>query len=231
VAKDAALVIDSITITNGDPGVVNEGSLDVYRSTIAFNGSHQGGAGIYNSGPGSRVYLQDSTVNDNGSHHGPGAGISNADGFVEIVFSTIYNNWISPDTSYGGGGIANGSSNAVNEKGELVVEGGTLSIANSTIYGNVDHGIDRPFPHAGGIVNDGTGEVWLGNVTITNNMGSNFTDKMGQEVYYSGGVFSSEDSGGLHFFNTIIAGNGRDYLGPDCGGIRVLFGWQPPGRP
>jgi hypothetical protein len=241
VEKDAALVIESITVMNGDPGIVNEGSLYVYWSTIKLNGNHFGAAGITNSGPDAYLYLQDSTVNNNGSHHGPGGGISNVDGFVEIVNSTIHSNWVYTD--FGGGGIANGLRGYkyiivndlvvyVKENGHYVAEepnGGTISIANSTIYNNSDHDVRDDgyprYPHAGGIVNDGTGDVWLGNVTITNNRGGYFTPISGSpDLYWPAGVFSSEDSGGLYFFNTIIAGNGPSNLGPDCYGSVFSLG-------
>jgi len=75
VAKDASLVIESITVTNGDPGIWNEGYLYAYWSTIAYSGNHQGAGGIVNVGP--YLYLQDSTVSHNHSHHGPGGGITN----------------------------------------------------------------------------------------------------------------------------------------------------------
>jgi hypothetical protein len=237
VAKDAALVIDSITITNGDPGISNEGSLEVYRSTIAFNGNHFGAGGIVNSGPGSWIYLQDSTVSNNGSHHGPGGGITNQEGFVQIAYSTIHNNWVyyaCDEGSFGGGGIANGSAtykvdkngNYVMENGKYVVEartGGWLSIANSTIYGNVDKALCGPYSHAGGIVNNGDGVVWLGSVTITNN--NNGSDSASVGGVFSSNDFSSDDSQngrGLHFFNTIIARNGD--IGRDCGGLLYSLG-------
>jgi hypothetical protein len=112
------------------------------------------------------------------------------------------------------------------ENGKYVVEartGGWLSIANSTIYGNVDKALCGPYPHAGGIVNNGDGVVWLGSVTITNN-------NNGSDLASVGGVFSSNDFSsddfqngrGLHFFNTIIARNGD--IGHDCGGLLYSLG-------
>ena len=104
------------------------------------------------------------------------------------------------DFEFGGGGIGN--------------TGGTLSIANSTIYGNVDKGLCGPNPHVGGIVNNENGEIWLGSVTITNNNTSDASS--------TGGVFSSNDSR-LYFFNTIIARNGENNnnQGHDCGGKSI----------
>jgi hypothetical protein len=229
VWEDAGLVIDSITVTNGDPGIINEGYLYVYSSTIAHNGNHST-AGVMNLGP--YVYLQDSTVNDNVSHNGPGGGISNVDGFVEIVNSTIHSNRVSSE-GIGAGGIWNGLTTykldkygyPVKENGKYVVTGrmgGTLSIANSTIYGNVVDGFADPYPSAGGIVNDGTGVVWLGSVTITNNYAVSGNLTTTDPVVH--GVFSSADSQGLHFFNTIIARNGPDYRGPDCDGTLFSLG-------
>jgi hypothetical protein len=197
VAKGGALFIASITVTNGDNAVYNEGDFESYSSTIERNHNidyHTGGGGIYNSGS---VYLDGSTVNYNFSDYAGGGGIFNW-GLVEIVDSTIHSNKAiasrpADSDSLGGGGIANQ---------------GTLAMANSTIYGNVDEG--GGFPHAGGIVNDGTGAVWLGSVTITNNY-ANATAS-------AGGVFSAEDSSGFYLFNTIIARNGPSHIGPDCGG-------------
>ena len=216
VAKGGALIIQSIRVTNGDNAIFNEGYFASYFSTIAWNHSgaqRNGGGGIANWGPDSRIYLQDSTVNnnyvsfvnDNDPQIG-GGGIFNGFGLVEIVNSTIHSNRAFEGS---GGGIAN--------------TGGVLAIANSTIYGNKDDG--QSFGrflnhHAGGIVNNrGIGEVWLGSVTITNNIAYN--------IYVAGtsadGVFSSADSDGLYVFNTIIARNGEKY-GSDCGGLVTSLG-------
>jgi hypothetical protein len=214
VGKGGALIIQSIRVTNGDNAIFNEGYFASYFSTIAWNhGSveRNGGGGIANWGPDSQIYLQDSTVNNNYvsfvNGNDPwigGGGIFNGGGRVEIVNSTIHSNRAFVG---GGGGIANND--------------GVLAIANSTIYGNLDDGQShgRFLNHAGGIVNKGIGEVWLGSVTITNNI----TPDQSIAHSWANGVFNYENSK-LYFFNTIIARNGKTRHGPDCGGLVYSLG-------
>jgi hypothetical protein len=251
VQEDGVLVLDSLSIGNGQAsigaGILNEGILLVYRSSIMHNHAHLSGGGIYQAGP--WLYLQDTMVNNNIVHQGYGGGIFIAGGRVDIQYSTIHSNW-----TWGMGfgavaGIANGLEKDPDRNSPP--EGGVLVIVNSTISGNVDNAGGREFA-VGGILNVGIGEAWLKNVTITNNVSMSSTSKA------AGGVYSSDQSHGFYFWNTIIAKNGMGEYDnnrqklvsiddrSDCGGlVRSLGGnlvgtdrncqinsdhdWDPPG--
>jgi hypothetical protein len=186
------------------------------------NHAHLSGGGIYNSG---WVYLQDSTINNNIAHNGVGGGIYIQAGRVDIAYSTINDN----ETIHGRGpGIVNGSIyHDVLGTGQWTKSGGGLNIYNSTISDNKYRNTPehRQFPydffnaHAGGLVNDGDGEVWLKSVTITGNKAS--FDPGGvynRGQYLVGGAVFAESK--FYFSNTIIAVNGSN----DCWGRLVSMG-------
>jgi hypothetical protein len=206
--------------TGSGGGILNEaGSLTLIESTIKENHAHQGGGGgILNQG--GRLFIKDSTVRNNFGHFGSGGGIAIGSGDVRIHESTISGN----KASYAGGIYNGDNSNGVTN------QGGLLEIVNSTISGNhvYEPGeVDRNIiinGYGGGIVSDGVGEAWLGNVTITAN-----------SAPYAGGVFGHfKGTQHFHFINTIIAGNiatrllrgvsrGRPFA-PDCFGSLTTVG-------
>jgi hypothetical protein len=225
VKPGAVLVLDSLSIGNaqccldGDDGggIRNEGTLLVYRSSIMHNHTHGSGGGIYHNGP--WLYLQDTMVNNNIAHNGAGGGIFIAGGRVDIWYSTIHSNWTPPQFSSVGGGIVNGGTN---DKGEPF--GGKLYITNSTISKNIDaSNLEQVNNKAGGIIQLGTGEVWLKSVTITDNYVASAEKNDLAPYSYGHGIFGITR---FYFANSIIANNGinggRFY--PQCGGIVITLG-------
>jgi hypothetical protein len=210
VAPTGALWLIGVTVKNGQAGsgagIWNDGSLMVYGSTIKSNHAHGYGGGIYNKG---WTYLQDSTVLNNVVHNGRGGGIFNSGGQVDIAYSTINGNktW-----NGSGAGIANGNLDPASGQ----KSGGGLNIFNSTISGNSflpkgSNISDRA--NAGGILNDGDGEVWLKSVTITTNADpynpfNNYPRAGGvynRGKYFVDGTLFAESK--FYFANTIIAVN------------------------
>jgi hypothetical protein len=205
VAPGASLSLVRVTVRGGQDafggGILNDAgsSLTLIESSIKENHGHGGGGGIANLG--GHLFIKDSTVRNNFGHNGSGGGILNVSGDVRIRESTISGN----KASYAGG-IYNGA-----EKDQ----GGLLEIVNSTISGNeVSQNVSG---YGGGIVSDGVGEAWLGNVTITAN-----------SAPYAGGVFGHvKGTQDFHFMNTIIAGNIATRKGspaPDCFGSLTTVG-------
>jgi hypothetical protein len=137
-------------------GIENVGNAVVENSTIARNGSADGG-GIFNLG--SLIIKNSAIISNITDIAQPGGGIHNAGGTVEIVNSTIANNLAG--LFGGGGGIFNG----------LGFDGlpGRISIINSTIRDNrtgpLGSGSQRG---AAGIAND-SGTVEIQNTLIAGN--------------------------------------------------------------
>lgn len=194
VTPEGYLRLWSLQVRNGlsglGGGIYNRGSVEVRDSTIARNHAHALGGGIYNEG---WLYLQDSTVKRNFTHRNGssrGGGIYSEKGIVDIAYSTINGN-----NTVGGGG--------------LYIFGGGLNMWNSTVSGNTSFGGNPGEPSAGGLIIAESGEAWLKNVTITENISS-------------GGWADVVNKGRFYFTNTLIAG--RDGFDRDCSGQLISLG-------
>ncbi|MDA0586557.1 MAG: right-handed parallel beta-helix repeat-containing protein [Planctomycetota bacterium] len=185
ITSGATLILDGVTITGGQVrgsedggGIRNDGgTVTIRNSVITGNRSLDDGGAIDNAGV---MTLVDTTVSGNVATNN-GGGIRNV-GNLTIINSTI-GGVVDPvamtDTrntaGLNGGGIIN-------------LDGGTITIANSTISGN-----RVTFGSGGGLFNSGSGS--LTNVTIA----SNSAGQRGGGVSASGGSMTVQ--------NTIIAGN------------------------
>jgi CSLREA domain-containing protein len=127
---------------------------------------------------------------------GPGATID-ASGITDRVFHILGGN-----VTISGVAIKNGGSNVGDGGG--IYNGGTLTLNNSTVSGNVASA------GGGGIYNSGT--LALNNVTIANNTANN-----------GGGILN--DVGTVEFRNTIIAGN-TAVSAPNCSDTLSSLGYN-----
>ena len=178
----------NVTVTGNDAvqdfSVSAGATVTITGLTIekGFGSVAANGGGINNAGT---LTLVNATVSNNGGYGHvsySGGGIHNS-GTLTIYDSTVNNNTAAFSN---GGGIYNASS-------------GTLSISNSTIYGNTFGS------HGGGIYN--AGSLTLSNSTVTGN--TTF-------VYYGstygssgGGIFNT---GRVTMSNTIVSGNTGGFL-------------------
>lgn len=199
---DGELVLNDSTISNNTAshnggGITNNGPLTLNRSTFSSNLATNDGGGFHNDG--GTVTINNTSFVDNtaNSLSGGGGGIINVNGTVNVKNSAIIDNH-APGTGGYGGGIHNGGL-------------GTLTVANSTIFGNTT-------------TNSGGGIVSWGNVTITN------ATITGNSAASGGGV--ERGDGTITLNNTILAnnsgvnctgivtdgGNNLQYPGTDCGG-------------
>ena len=122
----------------------NAGTLAVYNSTLSGNSANLGG-GIFSMTATATAYVQGSTLSGNSANVGGGIWNSGPDtgyfypngGTMQVVNSTIRQNYALGGSEPGGGGIYN--------DGSLTVSGCTLS------YNDAENGSD-----GGGISNDGS---------------------------------------------------------------------------
>jgi hypothetical protein len=174
------VAISRLTISNGFPGIFNEGSLTLSNCSVSDNDD----SGIFNRGI---LTVRDCTVSDNSGCNGGGI-----DNWFDATVnnSTIANNSASGCEAGGdGGGIAND------------VTGRTLTITNSTISANTAFGGGSGYflSYGGGVwIYHGT--VLLTNSTITGNV-ADATFGVG----FGGGI--SAGMGTLKMRNSILAGN------------------------
>jgi hypothetical protein len=178
------------------------------------------GGGIENEG--GRLSIIDSTLSDNsvsaigGSGVVAGGGIEN-DGTLTVVDSTFSGNSAPGGVSGGaGGGISNSgpatvidstfSGNFADDGGAILNSVGSLTMLNSTLYGNAAI-FEGTFPAVGGAIYTEGGPLTLTGCTLTGNVAETL----------GGGISSTPSSGG-NLRNTIIAGNmapsGPDVSGP-----------------
>jgi CSLREA domain-containing protein len=197
VGSDAGLNLNNLTVTQGNGGVFNEGTLTVHNAT--FSGNY--GGGIHNSGT--------ATVNDStfsGNYNGDsGGGIHNS-GELMVNDTTFSGNY----GDYYGGGIMNeagtlevssstfSNNSAPNVGGGIMIAAGTATVNSSTFSGNDGGG------SGGGIFAAGIGTL----VEVSN---STFS---GNSAAYGGGI--STWDGTLEVSNSTISGNSAVYGG---GGI------------
>lgn len=191
-----SVVSDNWSSSTGG-GIYNQGRMTLLRSVVTRNFAAGGGAGIWNTNtfgtcPTSPCHdgegvlsIADSTISDNGTSMsveggGPGGGITNFVGMIDMVDSTVSGN----QANGAGGGIYNAAWN--------------VNLTNVTVSGNRANS-------GGGIVNQGPtySTMHLDNVTITNNVAQWFTDP----TRGIGGGLTNGDLGTVTLANTIIAGN------------------------
>ncbi len=160
VTRGANLTLNTLTIADGNAGLVNGGGIDnsgtvtISNSTLSNNSSaNGGGAGIYNHG--GTVSISTSTLSNNSAIN-DGGGIYNDGGTVSITNSTL-----STNSARVGAGIANGAGGTVN------ISSSTLSNNSASILSSTS-GVNS-FPYngsGGGIYNDG-GTVNISTSTLS----------------------------------------------------------------
>ncbi len=171
---------------------------------------HYRGGGIYSA---SELELDRSIVSDSTSLGGAGLFMADA-AALTMTRSVIRNNLAT--LNQGGGIELSGGTTVIRDSaiifntaacsGGIHGGGGHLVIENTTISGNRALGFKNCYAFGGGLAANMPGEVWLYNVTISDN----WADSAG-----GGLVLSSLEPGELHAQNTIIARNGSP-IGPDC---------------
>jgi hypothetical protein len=192
VLEDSA-VTDSFTSDKGG-GIYNQGDLTLLRSLIARNFAAHEGGGISNTCrfdvcTGGVLKIADSNISQNTAGNVAG-GIANFFGTVTVSGTTISSN-VGAVNGNGGGGIWNNNFT-------------TMILTNVTVSGNRS-------ASGGGILN--SGNLFLNNVTITNNTAQWETDPGRGD---GGGLYNG---GSVALQNTIIAGNiaaGPVPSGADC---------------
>lgn len=130
----SVIIIDSIIQNNQAKiggGIFNDGTLDIYRTLIAYNtatgsGTDVDGGGLDNAG---EAYLENTTISNNSAPSGSGGGVFN-DGLIEFLNVTIAEN-------DGGGFVHNAG--AARFKNSLVAKNTTFNcsgINKPTSLGN-----------------------------------------------------------------------------------------------
>jgi CSLREA domain-containing protein len=220
IGVEARLVLRNCIITGNKTlgaggGILTEGRLFIFDSTISDNDSETGGGGIANFG---ELFLSQSNIGgilpafadvqlpadraqrgNRNSSFGGGGGVLNSGGKITLEESTVSNNRSDAGGGTGGAGIFNSE--------------GVLSITNSTISGNINtSGNGR-----GGGIDSFGGELFLFNVTITDNL-----------TQLEGGGISAGGGGIVNLANTIIAGNfvGTRDVRNDCVGTLISQGFN-----
>ncbi|MCJ7513447.1 MAG: right-handed parallel beta-helix repeat-containing protein, partial [Anaerolineales bacterium] len=128
-------------------GLMNVGQMVIRNSLIGSNTATDSGAGVRNDGT---LEIDSSSILENDALAGPGAGIQNH-GTLVIRNSTISNNRAGPV----GGAIYNGYG--------PTSSGASLTINNSTIFGNLALTGGSTEPTTGGIYNVDASSVQLSN--------------------------------------------------------------------
>lgn len=170
--------ICTITLTGGELGVANNGTLIVSNTTgtdkLRVSGNNT--SRVFNINSGANLTLKGLTIM-NGSVNGDNGGGIRNDGTLAATNCTISNN-SALNSSGGGGGIANN---------------GTMDLFNSTVSGNSANNFNGI---GGGILNIGT--LNITNSTISNNTASNFNA-------FGGGI--AVNGGTVNLSNSTISGN------------------------
>jgi len=117
----AGSTISNNTVTDSDGtggGIFNtDGPLNIYESVISGNESIEGGAGITHIGS-NMITITYSVISDNIASSGPGGGITNSMGDLEISNTSISGN------------------EATGGRGGIFISEGMLSLDSSTVSGN-----------------------------------------------------------------------------------------------
>jgi hypothetical protein len=211
------VTISGLTLTQGNAGVFDDGgAIRVADETLVLSsvlitdnaaGSAGGGIDIDDDG---RLTLENSTVRGNisGSGH-PGGGIHLGRNSVALIRnSTISNN---SSGNLGGGIYVDGGAltvenstilgNSAEAGGGILVSGGTLTVQNTTISEN------STFLAEGGGIAAVSGKLTVTNSTISTNSTPTF----------GGGIIALRST--LTVENSTISGNSAD---KDGGGINIL---------
>ncbi|MDA8082106.1 MAG: hypothetical protein M0024_00440 [Nitrospiraceae bacterium] len=205
-------ITDSTISNNSAPGsfgggIRNGASLTVISSSLTNNSAGAGfGGGIQNDAAGT-VVLTNSTLSSNSSGYASG-GIGNS-GSMTVSGSTVFLN----TSSYGGGIYSDGSlamtnstittNSAGSAGGGLYHGGGTVSLLNCTVGGNM------AVSGSGGIVGDtSAGAVFSLRNTIVSNNGQNCSG-----IFTSQGHNLSDDNSCTYFTATGDLNNLDPYLG------------------
>ncbi|MBM4088260.1 MAG: hypothetical protein FJ276_02340 [Planctomycetes bacterium] len=213
VYPDATLILEGITVTGGftatgGGGILNHGTLELKNSTISGNRAVGDGGGIANSFLGV-VTLTGSTISNNQAD-GFGGGVASDFGQLTVQTSTISSN-----RAAAGAGI--------HFLGALpsVSPPNNLTIASSTISGNVAETENTDLGARGGGVRFLGGRAWVLHSTITGNVARNQADQDGRTFSYGGGISNESDpavdGSFLQLSHSIVAGNqaaaSADYRG------------------
>jgi predicted outer membrane repeat protein len=236
IASTLNVTISGLTLTNGDPKVLNETegggailtseNLTLNACVLSGNFSPNGGA-IYSTA--NTLTLTDCTMS--GNYSADGGAVLITGGSLTATRTTIANN----QASNTGGGIlslsrpvtivdsAISGNSAVESGGGLYQYGNTLSVTGSTISGNAADN-DHDATGAGGGIFKKTGALSVSNSTISGNSavqgGGIFSDtNQAVSIKFStitGNVVASGSSGGgiysantASLDHTIVAGNLR----------------------
>jgi parallel beta-helix repeat protein len=214
------VALQGMTIANGRAdnggGILNLGRT-LSLSDCTFSGNYAGGygGGLYNDG--GALALANCTLSGNGAGLG-GGGLYLKQGTLSLSNSTVSSNF----TGGLGGGVSTRS-------------GATITVANSTIFGNIAHN--------GGGLSSYYGTTTLTNVTITGNAATQFGGGLmnagdgvsnaegnmtlinctitGNAAYLGGGVYQNASA---TLVNTIVSGqnSGGDVSGTFAGGNNLI---------
>jgi predicted outer membrane repeat protein len=155
----------------------NEGTLLIKHSTLSDNSAATDGGAIFTDG--GLLTIDHSTLSGNHADGAGGAIFCQGDSVVTITYSTLSGNSVGDATSpsLGGGAICNAcdplgsvtidnctlSKNyAVGGIGGAILNGGMLTVENSSVFGNFAD------IAGGGIYNDNGSEVGFGTLYVTN---------------------------------------------------------------
>jgi hypothetical protein len=210
------------------------GELDLHGTIVEYNtvGSEQDGGGLFLNG--SDATISRSVINNNrsdGAFANTG-GLYMSSGTLTMRDTTVQDNW----GDVGGGlHISNGtvdirhstvSGNQSNYGGGLYVCGNTSTMA----FTNVTFSDNESAIDGGGIYVCSSGELYLANVTVTDNLADSDDEGSGN----GGGIYLAtfnQDSGIVHLKNTIIDDNSdlSDFPGisaSDCYGEVTSEGYN-----
>jgi hypothetical protein len=182
------------------------GVFYVYANVAISGLSITGSGGLYSTGPGGiwnvgSLTLSNCTISNN-SASGAGGGIWNG-GTALVNNCTISNNTAEgygddpSGAGTGGGGIANMLS-------------GTMTIENSTIFGNTAIVDGSTVSRGGGVYNSMTGSLLVMNSTITGNVAQGSSAWGGSGF---GGGIETDSWGPTTIENSTITGNTADQVG------------------
>ncbi|MEE3715382.1 DUF4347 domain-containing protein [Tumidithrix elongata RA019] len=154
VTLSNSIISGNIAGANWGGGIYGTGDVTLTNSTVSGNLANIDGGGIY--GAGTIVSLTNSTISGNTARNN-GGGIYGSGAAVNLTNSTVSGNLANVDgggiASTTGGTIANSTitnntadfdNNGTGNGGGLFREGGTFTISNSIVAGNVDRGLQAP---------------------------------------------------------------------------------------
>jgi len=199
---DVNVVLEGLTLTGGATahqggGVRNEqGTVVLNDVTVSGNTSGVLGGGIYNDGGTmalTDVVIADNTIaNDVGAY---GGGIFNDDGAMVLTNVTIRDNTAEGDLGAQGGGIFNG---------------GTMTVTDSTVSGNVSATASAGSYGLGGGIYNSRGKLTLTDTTVSGNRATGHYAR-------GGGIYGDDGGGGaIALTNVTVTANAADHSG---GGI------------